>query len=740
MDAISPLADTAAAAEPRGAPALPLPAAQPPRRKEGKPTKQASSTAVRPEIQALRAIAVMAVVIYHLWPSVLPGGFVGVDVFFVISGFLITSLLLREIDRTGTLSLSAFWARRARRILPASLVTLAVCAGATVVFVPLCYWQQFLEDMRASTAYVQNWHLASSAVDYFAAADGPSPVQHFWSLSAEEQFYLVWPVLMVGVLLVLRRRPPHLRRWAIGIVMAVLTALSLAYSIRHTATDPAAAYFITPTRAWEFAVGGLLALVPMVEGVGDTVNAALSWLGIAAIIFAGVAYTNATAFPGYAALLPVLGAVAVIWAGAPKRRWAPTPALKLAPVQFVGDISYSIYLWHWPLLIIAPFVIDHAGDTPTALVILMLTILLSWLSKLLIEDPARRSPFLVRRGAGWTFAFAAAATALVLAVPIGGISYVQAQIRKDERASARLLASKPSCFGAAARDPERPCSNPKLTFAVVPKPVQARKLGNAPCKIVEERGRVRVCAFGVAPAKAKATFALIGDSHASHWRAALAVVARREHWRGLSVTHTSCPLSKATAKIVEPDRSECVQWNRQVPRWLARHPEVSTVFVAEHSGGLVVTPRGTDQFGAQVAGYTSAWKALPESVQHVIVIRDTPKMRGTTLGCIERAMAAHRRPGPACAVPRGRALDRDPAAVAVARARSPRFELVDMTPFLCDRRSCYPVIGGALVYKDIHHITAVYGTSLGPYLQHDVDVLMKEWPTTPGTVTSRRSG
>ena len=154
------------------------------------------------------------------------------------------------------------------------------------------------------------------------------------------------------------------------------------------------------------------------------------------------------------------------------------------------------------------------------------------------------------------------------------------------------LASKPSCFGAAARDPERPCSNPKLTFAVVPKPVQARKLGNAPCKIVEERGRVRVCAFGAAPAKAKATFALIGDSHASHWRAALAVVARREHWRGLSVTHTSCPLSEATAKIVEPDRSECVQWNRQVPRWLARHPEVSTVFVAEHSGGTRARPAG----------------------------------------------------------------------------------------------------------------------------------------------------
>ena len=704
-----------------------------------KPARRASSTAIRPEIQALRAIAVLLVVVYHLWPSVLPGGFVGVDVFFVISGFLITSLLLREIDRTGTLSLSAFWARRARRILPASLFTLAVCAGLTIAFVPLCYWQQFFQDMRASTTYVQNWHLASTAVDYFAAEDGPSPVQHFWSLSAEEQFYLVWPVLMIGTLLVVRHRPAHVRRWSIGIVMAALTALSLAYSVRHTATDPAAAYFITPTRAWEFAAGGVLALVPTVARIGDGWSTALSWLGITGIIVAGIAYTDATAFPGYAALLPVLGAVAVIWAGAPKGRWAPTPALKLRPVQFVGDISYSVYLWHWPLLIIAPFVIDHAVDTPTALVILMLTILFSWLSKLFIEDPARTSRFLIRRRSGWTFAFAAVATALVLAVPVKGLSYVQGQIHKQELASARLLASKPLCFGAASRDPQRPCSNPKLAYTVVPSPVQARKLGNAPCKIVEERGRVRACAFGVAPAKAKATIALIGDSHASHWRSALAVVARREHWRGLSITHTSCPLSKATAKIVEPDRSQCVEWNRQVPRWLARHPEVSTVFVAEHSGGLVVAPRGADQLTAQVAGYTGAWMALPRSVQHVIVIRDTPKMRGTTLGCIERAMAAHRRAGPACAVPRGRALDRDPAAVAVARAGSPRFQLVDMTPFLCDRRRCYPVIGGALVFKDIHHITAVYGATLGPYLQRQVDALMKDWPAA-GSSTAGRSG
>src|SRR5436190_11967198 len=215
---------------------------------------------VRPEIQALRAAAVSLVVVYHFWPALLPGGFVGVDVFFAISGFLITSLLLREVDRTGTVSMTAFWARRARRILPPALVVLLFCAVATIVFVPLNYWQQFFGEMRASTTYGQNWHLASAAVDYFSSSNPVSPVEHFWSLSAEEQFYLVWPVLIVLVATARRVRRLGFGRRSIGIVMALLTVLSLAYGVYSTATDPAAAYFVTPSRAWEFGAGGLLAL------------------------------------------------------------------------------------------------------------------------------------------------------------------------------------------------------------------------------------------------------------------------------------------------------------------------------------------------------------------------------------------------------------------------------------------------------------------------------------------------
>src|SRR4051812_22609191 len=192
----------------------PVPSAPPPARPR----------AVREEIQALRALAVVLVVVFHYWPAAAPAGFVGVDVFFAISGFLITDMLLREVRERGTVSLPRFWARRARRLLPAALLTIAACAAITVAFVPVTYWEQFFAEMRASAAYVQNWQLAGAAVDYFAPHD-PSPVRHFWSLSAEEQFYLAWPLLLLAGVAIARAR-----RGAIFAVLACATAASLAYS------------------------------------------------------------------------------------------------------------------------------------------------------------------------------------------------------------------------------------------------------------------------------------------------------------------------------------------------------------------------------------------------------------------------------------------------------------------------------------------------------------------------------
>jgi hypothetical protein len=280
------------------------------------------------------------------------------------------------------------------------------------------------------------------------------------------------------------------------------------------------------------------------------------------------------------------------------------------------------------------------------------------------------------------------------------------------------------CFGAASRDPRHRCSNPRLRRVVVPTPDAAVIAQNSPCTPLAIAGLVRPCEFGVPAADARGTVALIGDSHASHWRAALESVAQGKRWRGISITRSGCPLSR-TSPVIEPEsrRLACLSWNRQVPLWLAAHPEVSTIFVVAHFAEEVVNRDGRDELAAKVDGNIAAWRALPPSVTRVVVIRDTPLVGFDAFDCVRRARAARRDAGAACSVARSVALRTDAAVVAARRTREKRVHVIDMTPFFCSRRRCFLVVGGALVYKDDQHITEVFGTTLGPYLRRAIDLL-----------------
>jgi hypothetical protein len=231
------------------------------------------------------------------------------------------------------------------------------------------------------------------------------------------------------------------------------------------------------------------------------------------------------------------------------------------------------------------------------------------------------------------------------------------------------------------------------------------------------RGPFRTCEFGVPRDRARATIALVGDSHAAHWRAALEVLAQAERWHGVSVTLSGCPYSVATRVLPEPLRSECGRRNREVPRWLARNTEIHTIFVSELSGAQWLLPQATrDRFRAEANAYADAWRRLPVSVRHVVVIHDTPKALPTTARCIERAAALGEDAGRDCAVARRRAVDPDAAVAAAERLGGPRFATIDMDRYFCDAVVCEPVIGGVLVQKDLHHLTAVFVRTLGPYL------------------------
>jgi hypothetical protein len=300
--------------------------------------------------------------------------------------------------------------------------------------------------------------------------------------------------------------------------------------------------------------------------------------------------------------------------------------------------------------------------------------------------------------------------AAVIAVVLSGLALLCA-------AAPAAQAPTPRCFGAASRDPQRPCHNRRLRSMVVPTPGVARRGVNAPCDPVERIGQVGVCAFGAPAEGASTTIALVGDSHAAHLRAAVAPVAQAQGWHGVSLTQTGCPLTGATKILRRPLLEECRRWNVEVLDWLRSHPEVRTVVVSQIVSRVGVVPDpGRSKFETAVAGYAAAWKALPASVEHIVVVRDNPKARHGVLSCVSRAIAAHRRAATACSAPRRTALERDPAMVAAARLRSPRVATIDLSSVYCGPRRCFPVIGGALVYKDGHHLTQVFARTLAPLL------------------------
>ncbi|MEO7369352.1 MAG: acyltransferase, partial [Ilumatobacteraceae bacterium] len=352
----------------------------------------ASATHFRGDIEGLRAVAVLAVLAYHAKLGPFHGGYVGVDVFFVISGYLITLLLLRDLRASGPRALPEFWARRARRLLPGSFVVLvATLVIGRLVLDPLAQ-RDLMRDGLAATTFTVNIVFAHRQNDYFSAQLAPSPLLHFWSLAVEEQFYLGWPLLMLAATRVRRAA-----RWVPAALIATLAVVSLMLCIRLTPHHRSAAFFLLPTRAWELLAGAALAVGgTMPNRVPGALRACGGWLGLAVIVATATRFTDLTRFPGAAAILPVAATVLVLAAGSDDYPYGPRALLDRRPMAWVGARSYGIYLWHWPVL-----VLSAARFGPLSAVqrgaALMFAVALAAISFRLVEDPARRSAWLGAR-------------------------------------------------------------------------------------------------------------------------------------------------------------------------------------------------------------------------------------------------------------------------------------------------------------------------------------------------------
>ncbi|WP_228372846.1 acyltransferase family protein [Demequina subtropica] len=670
---------------------------------------------MRPEIQGLRALAVSLVVLYHVWPDRLTGGYVGVDVFFVISGYLITAHIAREVARTGRVRLGTFWARRVRRLLPASLTVLLATAVTVLLAVPQAYWNQFMREIGAGTLYVQNWALASASVDYLTAENVASPVQHFWSLSVEEQFYLAWPLLITAVLAI-----PLGRRlgaaWRMRLLLGAIVVSSLIWGILQTANAPSVAYFSTFVRAWEFAAGGLLAVAGATAWRHEVARRLVSWLGLAAIVWSAFVYTSATPFPGAAALVPVVGTLAILAAGDARGPGGTHVLYDRRSIQWLGDVSYSVYLWHWPFVVLVPLILGRTLVWPERVAMLVVVLGLAWSTKKLIEDPFRSPGAGVRARLPRTFGTAALGMLVVLAVAWTGMWTVERQTTMLED-SARIAAG--DCRGAAAVAPDGSCA-PVANLPLFPPPAVAAddypvELYGRECRTGITEVRVKPCEFG--DPEGAVDVVLVGDSHAAQWFPAVETLARDHGWRLTVYFKATCPYA-ATAQDWTGDsqRESCARWNIDTEATLATEPPdlVFTSALATHEfGDGVLAPE------VAIEGYAESWRRLTDAGAHVIALVDDPHMPQDQLDCVARAASVD--PDAAeCGVPRHQALGRadvlTPAAAHVDGA-----EAVDLNGFLCDDSWCPAVVGRTLAYRDAQsHLTSTYVSTLTPYLAREV--------------------
>lgn len=681
---------------------------------------------ILPEIQALRAIAVLLVVIYHLWPTRVPGGFIGVDVFFAISGFLITGHLAKGLVSNGRISVLRFWSHRIWRLIPASLFVLAVCLVFTIVLTPAPVASAALRQIAGSAAYVVNWLLAGDAVDYLARDNAPTLVQHYWSLSVEEQFYLIWPLVLVGLILAFARNSrPERRRRALLTGVSIIVVASLIFSIVSTATYPQRAYFDTLVRVWEFALGGVLALLmanspawlarlrahPMVEQFSLP-----TWVGLGLIAAAALGLSATTPFPSFWAGIPVVGTLLVIVGGSPTGDRVLAPVLRTRPVQFLGDVSYSLYLWHWPLIVGFAIITGARHGTAMGLVLGVTAVAFAWFTKRFVEDPFRG---LGRRLTSvWpAFVLLVVGAALVIA-PAAGTTIAReaaAQSAVAEREAAFTDATQ--CLGAHATLGEADCPTPFVLSPGTDPVLPYVDLSEDWCLTWFDEDWLS-CELGDLNAT-NGTIALVGDSHAAALAVPMGSYFAEHGWKVVTFTRFGCPALASTpiglARQTAAAEEACAAWTRRVTDELVARTDIDTVVytsfesaysVPEAEGALVLEPSSVIETLSTVAS----------SGKDVVLLRDFAVISpGDTFRDVPACVASSTDPAADCNVDIVSAFPPSAQSSALA-ALGGMVRVVDLSDATCDATRCYSVVGDILAYADYNHISDSFARTLMPYL------------------------
>ncbi|MBJ7490069.1 MAG: acyltransferase [Ilumatobacteraceae bacterium] len=696
----------------------------------------------RTDIEGLRAIAVLAVLLFHAGVPGVGGGYVGVDVFFVVSGFLITSLLVAEKTNTGTVSLGAFYARRARRILPVSALVAVVTLIASWIWLEPLRLRSLSNDVLAVALFSSNFVFANRGADYLQSALPPSPLQHYWSLAVEEQFYVAWPALVMLVCLGVGTRTVRNVRLRVGVIAGIASVVSFIACMALMNTSQPWAFFSPHTRAFELAIGALVAVVPI--GVSLTVvrmNAALAWCGLAGIIATVMMFSETTTFPGPWALAPVM-ATAFLLRGGNATSWSPDALLRLSPMQWLGSRSYSAYLWHWPVLIIAAAALDKKLSVFEGLVCLMMSLALSEFSYRCVENPVRRNHNIV------------GIRALVLSVSLIAVVSGSAVLAQNNQPTldGGVAATAPTLITESSTtvdsnvstttipvEPELPNQSPPVEAIVqamsatgLPSnitPSLQGAISDMPtiysnnCHASFSATRPKKCVYG--DVTSSTVIGLYGDSHAAQWFPAFEKLAIKRNWKFISYTKRGCPPADIPtySKVLGKVYKECAPWRENVLQQMVTDG-VQTVFIAQFDRLLSASTRVPMWQKEWRVGLQSTIDQLTAKGITPVLMEDTPYPGQDVPTCLSRHYTNVQLCNPIISSAFREDMhqmleDFDAADTHVLWTRQ----------WFCTDVGCPTVVGNILVYRDDNHMSVTFASFIAPLLDAAiVDVVT--WAST----------
>ncbi|MFC4941931.1 acyltransferase family protein [Pseudonocardia sp. GCM10023141] len=661
---------------------------------ERRPATTGGRAAFRPELQGLRAVAVALVMVYHVWLHRVSGG---VDVFFVITGFLLTGQLARAAER-GPLDLPRRWSRTVVRLVPVCALVLVSTAVVAALVLPPGRWPQTLREVLAAGLFLENWRLAADAVDYAARNNVASVVQHFWSLSIQGQFFLLWPMLIAAVALACRDGRGRLRSH-LTVALLVVVVASLAYSVELTDANQPLAYFHSLTRVWEFAIGGLLALHIDTVTLARRWRLVLGWVGLVGLVLCGLIVQVSAVFPGVIALWPTGCAVLVLLAGATGDRRGADRFLAARPMRYLGDLSFALYLWHWPVLVLYLVARDREGvGLLGGAGVVALALLLAVLTHHLVEKPLTGRARSTRAG----YRLGAISLVAVLVVVTGW----QIETTRRESTATGTAGDVLHPGAVALRD------GPVERAQVLPAPVAVYedwvRIENWDCAPLS-RFPMDVCTQPVAFEPTKRVV-VVGDSHAQQLSAALIAIAAHRQWQLSTIVRGACPFS--TTSETDPDDHDCVAWNDAAAAEITDRNPDAVVTLASRNVRVGLTEQTPP-------GFVQRWRGLDELGIPVLAIRDNPRFDYSMPDCIQQHDGGEGENPAACGASRAALYAPQPPWTQLDELPS-NVTFLDIADAVCHPDFCPAEIGNVLVYLDDNHLSASYSMSMSELIEDHV--------------------